>query len=81
MIGRKRCCSDCSFLCFGHSLKLTAVVHRYLFARLSTLRTVRLDLLHHIHAFDHRSEHYVLAVEPRGLHRGQEELGTVRVGT
>lgn len=45
------------------------------------LRAKRLHLLHNLHALDHLAEHHVLAVEPSGLHGGDEELGAVGAGT
>merc|ERR1719495_968360 len=44
------------------------------------LRAVALELLHHVQALGHLSEHDVLAVEPLGLHRANEELRPVGVG-
>mmetsp|Transcript_31747 Transcript_31747/g.94331 ORF Transcript_31747/g.94331 Transcript_31747/m.94331 type:complete len:221 (+) Transcript_31747:184-846(+) len=38
-----------------------------------------LDLLHHVHALAHLAEDAVLPVEPRRLHRAEEELRAVRV--
>jgi len=66
--------------CSG-ALELARLVDRNLFGGLTALRAVRLDLLNDIHALDHCAEHHVLAVEPRSLDCGQEELGTVGVGT
>ena len=37
-------------------------------------------MLDHIHAFNNRSENDVPAVQPRCLHGGDEELGSVGVG-
>ncbi|KAI0560751.1 hypothetical protein FGB62_101g018 [Gracilaria domingensis] len=39
-----------------------------------------LDGPHHVQAADHRAEHHVLAVQPRGLLRADEELRAVGVG-
>merc|ERR1719495_17383 len=44
------------------------------------LRAVTLELLHYVQALGHLSEHDVLAVEPLGLHRANEELRPVGVG-
>jgi len=65
----------------GLSLELAGLVDRNLFARFAALGAVGLNLLDDIHALDHRSEDHVLAVEPRGLHCGQEELRPIGVGT
>lgn len=45
----------------------------------SALRSVRLDALDDVHALDDAAEHDVLAVQPRRLHGGQEELAAVGV--
>jgi hypothetical protein len=45
------------------------------------VRVQGLDPAHHIHAVNHRAEHHVLAVQPRGLHGRDEELAAIRVGT
>lgn len=39
------------------------------------------DLSDDIHALDHAAEYDVAIIQPRGLHGGNEELGTVGVGT
>jgi len=66
--------------CSG-ALELARLIDHNLLGGLTALRAVRLDLLNDIHAFNHCPKHHVFAVEPRGLDCGQEELGTVRVGT
>lgn len=63
------------------SLQLATVGNDDLLGRPSGLGAVTLDLLHHIHALDHDAKHHVTLIEPRGLHRGDKELGSVGVGT
>jgi len=67
--------------CCSGALELARLVDHNLFGGLTALRAVRLDLLDDIHTLDHCPEDHVLAVKPRSLNCGQEELGTVRVGT
>ncbi len=49
-------------------------------AGLASLRAVGLDALDNIHALNNLAKDNVLAIEPGGLHGGQEELGAVGVG-
>src|SRR5699024_7757584 len=50
-------------------------------ASLARLRAVALDLLDDFHAIDDGSEDDVLAIQPGSLHGGDEELGSVGVGS
>jgi len=60
-------------------LELAGLLDPNLFAGFTALGAVGLNLLDHIHAFHYSAEDYMFAVEPRGLHCCQKELGTVGV--
>merc|ERR1719189_876520 len=60
--------------------KLAALSDHHLLRSLPRLGTDCLDLLHDVHALGDCPEDHVLAVEPRGLHGAEEELGAVGVG-
>jgi len=62
------------------ALALTAVGDDNLLGGLAALGSEGLDLLDGVHALDDLSEDDVLAVEPGGLGRAQEELASVGVG-
>lgn len=62
-------------------LKLARVGDGDVLRRLSRLTSVRLDLLHDVHALYDGAKNDVTVVQPRSLHRGDEELRAVRVGT
>ena len=58
---------------------MTGVVDDDLLGGLAALGAERLDLLDDLHALNDLSENDVLAVQPRALDGGQEELRTVSV--
>mmetsp|Transcript_88547 Transcript_88547/g.234201 ORF Transcript_88547/g.234201 Transcript_88547/m.234201 type:complete len:216 (-) Transcript_88547:29-676(-) len=60
--------------------ELPAVGDDHGLAGFARLGAHRLSLLHDVHALGHGAEDDVLAVEPGGLHRAEEELRSVRVG-
>ena len=66
---------------FTVSRELAAVVDDDLGARRTGIASIRLDLLHDVHAGSHRAEDAVLSVQPSGLGGAQEELAAVRVGS
>lgn len=74
-MGSKR--SKISAIC----LQLSAVSNNDLLAGSTALAAIRLDPLDYVHSLSHTTEHDVLAVQPRGLDRGQKELASVGVGT
>ena len=59
--------------------KLAALIDRDLAPRLSAPRAQGFDLLHQVRPIGHLAEDDVLAVQPGGHHRGDEELRAVRV--
>lgn len=61
------------------SLELAAVSDHNVLAGLAGAATVGFDLLYNVEPVGHGTENHVLAVEPCGLNRAQEELGTVCV--
>merc|ERR1719195_2517316 len=65
----------------GAALALPAVVYDDLLGGLAALGAEGLDLLDRVHALDDLPEDDVLAVEPGGLGRAQEELAAVGVGS
>jgi hypothetical protein len=64
----------------GYLLELAAVHDGDLLAGAARAGAQGLDLLHQVHASRHGAEHDVLAVQPGGLHGGEEELRAVGVG-
>ncbi len=68
-------CSEASCL-----RQLSAVHNGHLLGGGTALGADLLDSGDHIHALGHGAKHNVLAVQPLGLHGGQEELGAVGVG-
>lgn len=64
------------------ALELTTIDDLHLRLRLVTSAGgSALDLTDKIHAIENLTEHNVFAVQPAGLHSGDEELGAVGVGT
>mmetsp|Transcript_73486 Transcript_73486/g.118586 ORF Transcript_73486/g.118586 Transcript_73486/m.118586 type:complete len:253 (-) Transcript_73486:21-779(-) len=61
------------------ALQEATVVDSHLLLGLATSRADRLHGCDDVHALDHLAEHDVAVVQPRGCHRGDEELGAVRV--
>ena len=61
-------------------LEFSALRDARLPARLSRVRTNRVNRLDDVHALDDLAEDDVLAVEPGRLGRAEEELGPVRAG-
>ena len=57
----------------ARALELAAVRDDDGLRRLAAAAANRLDLLHDVHALGHEAEHDVLAVEPVGLDRAEEE--------
>lgn len=55
----------------------TRLVNDNLCRSLSGLRSISLNLLDNVKALDNRSKHNVLAIQPFGRSRAQEELGSV----
>ena len=62
-------------------LALATVSNNDLLLGLAILRSERFHLLDNVHALDDLAENDVLAVQPLGLGRAQEELGAVGVGS
>merc|ERR1740117_54056 len=61
------------------ALKQAAIENGNFLLRLSAGGADGFDCCHDIHALNNLSEHNVAAVEPRGLHSGEEELGAIGV--
>jgi len=58
---------------------LTTVADHDFGLRLSTSGSTRFDLLHQVHVGRDFAEYDVLPIQPRGFHRADEELRTVRI--
>jgi len=67
-------------LIFFFVLELAGIGHGDLLGAFARLGSVGLDLLDDVHALHHLAEDHVLAVQPAGLGRADEELRAVGAG-
>jgi len=62
-------------------LKLTTGGDLQLLGCLSRLGSIGFNRLHDIHTLRHPTKHHMFAIQPRRLHRRQEELGSIGIGS
>lgn len=68
---------ECSYTTRSYVLQLATVCDGHSLRSLATAGSHFLHGFHHIHTLDNLSEHYMLAIQPRGWYGAQEELRTV----
>lgn len=62
-------------------LELATVGNLHLLGWLARLGAEAFQLLHNVHAIDHRAENHMLAIQPRGLSSSDEKLRSIGVRT